>query len=428
MKKLLLLLFTFIGITVLNTESLQAQLSVSKTSSKDAAILNKSRPQEPKAIPVPTFVIKTKNNDFMCTIGGVMNPIMGVDLGGELYKTDAGISFIPGDIPLTKVRGQRNDYYINPLNGALDFQFVGFAGTKNEITAYMKIQTTGTTPMLGFSRVYLTWKGFTMGQKLTMFQDLYACQPPTIDPQGPCGDISNVAYEISYQSKSYSGFRFSIGLDMPTYYTSNGMYRGKDFPSFTDSKVIADANEMIPDIPMWIEYQKSPSNRIRLSGIIRNFQYVDLVKNRQRGLVGWGTMISGNFSFWKPLTFNVQAAYGKGIGSYLQDIAGRPVSYIPKDDEPGKMKASPMMGLVFGFSYNATSKLQFNAIASQSRIWQTATYYKDYKYTQYYCGNVFYNLTPYLQWGLEYIYGKKQAWDPVSNYNHRIQSQLMFTF
>ena len=215
---------------------------------------------------------------------------------------------------------------------------------------------------------------------------------------------------------------------MPTYYTSNGIYRGKDYPVFDNHEVFANANQMIPDIPMWIEYQKSASNRIRISAILRNFQYVDLIANKQRGLLGWGTMLSGNFSFWNPMTFYVQAAYGKGIGSYLQDIAGRPISYIPKDNEPGKMKASPMMGLVFGVSYNATKKLQFNAIASQSRVWETKEYYNDYRYTQYYCGNAFYNITAYLQWGIEYIYGKKQAWDAESNYNHRIQTQLMFTF
>ena len=433
MKKLLLALF-IVGIcSLISSDIIKAQIEASplviiKTTTEDAQTLMRSKPHGPKEIPVPNFVIKTKNNKFMLAIGGFINPIMGADINRDLYETAAGISFIPGDIPLTKEKGKNSDYYINPINGALDLHIVGLAGTKNEITAYFKIVTNGITPWLGYSRAYMTWRGFTFGQKLTMMQDLYACQPPTIDPQGPCGDISTVVYEVSYQSPSYNGFRYSIGLDLPTFYSSTGLYRGKDYPAYQGEEVFRAANPMIPDVPMWIEYQKSAQNRIRLSALLRNFQYVDLVDNKERDLFGWGTMLSGNFSFWKPLTFYCQAAYGKGIGNYLQDIAGRPISYIPRDDRPGKMKAAPMMGLVFGASYNITPKWQINAIASESKIWETGTYYADYKYTLYMCGNIFYNITPYLQWGLEYLWGKHASWDHTHGINNRVQSQLMFTF
>ena len=433
MKKTLLLSVLVLIISCLCNEIAGAQesksgLIVQKPSAKDSAILYKSKPHGPHETPLPKFVIKTKNNSFMFAIGGFVNPIMGYDIKNQLYKTGAGISFIPADIPLTTTKGQKSDFYINPVNGVVDFQIIGLAGTKNQISAFIKLGTNGMTPWVGFSRIHLSWRNFTIGQMLTLMQDPYACQPPTIDPQGPCGDISTVSYEINYTSKSYNGFRFAAALDMPTYYASTGLYRGKDYPQFDDKDVIANANELIPDIPMWIEYQKSPTNRIRLTGIIRNFRYHDLVDDKIRNLVGWGTMLSGNLNFWKPLTFYCQAAYGKGIGNYLQDIAGKPLSYIPKDNEPGKMKASPMMGLVIGASINATPKLQFNAIFSESKIWGTATYYKDYKYTLYACANMFYTISSYLQWGVEYLWGKHVSWDHQSGIDNRIQTQLMFTF
>lgn len=433
MKKLLFLMALITASSWILPEMLRAQesnfpLVIVRTTPEDRAILDRSRPHGPHEVPVPSFVIKTKNNSFMLTIGGTVNPIMGADIGNDLYTTDAGISFITADIPLTTTKGKKSDYYINPINGAITFQIVGLANTKNEISAFVKLGTNGISPMVGYSRIHLTWRGFTMGQKLTLMQDEYACQPPTIDPQGPCGDISTVAYEINYKSKSYNGFRFAAALNMPTYYASTGLYRGKDYPIFDDKDVIANVNEMIPDIPMWIEYQKSPSNRIRLTGLIRNFQYRDLLDNKIRGLMGWGAMLSGNLSFWEPLTFYCQAAYGKGIANYLQDLAGKPLSYIPKDDEPGKMKAAPMMGLVFGASFNPTKKLQFNAIISESKIWETGTYYNDYKYAVYACGNMFYNITPYLQWGIEYLWGKHASWDHKSGIDNRIQTQLEFTF
>lgn len=424
----LALVFSYMSIGRAVAQDSGFPLVVVKTTPEDAEILKKSKPHGPHEIPVANFVIKTKNNAFMMAIGGFVNPIMGYDINNQLYKTCAGISFVPADIPLSTTKGQRADYYINPVNGAIDFQIVGLGGTKNEISAYIKLATNGMSPWIGYSRIHLSWRGFTMGQKLTLMQDPYACQPPTIDPQGPCGDVSTVAYEINYTSKSYNGFRFAVALDMPTYYSSSGVYKGKDYPTFDDKDVIGDANEMIPDIPMWIEYQKSPANRIRLTGLIRNFQYHDLLDNKVRNLVGWGTMVSGNLNFWKPLTLYCQAAYGKGIGNYLQDIAGKPLSFIPKDDQPGKMKAAPMMGLVFGASINPIPKLQFNVIASQSKIWETGSYFNDYKYTLYACGNMFYTITPYLQWGIEYLWGKHASWDHKSGIDNRIQTQLMFTF
>ena len=63
--------------------------------------------------------------------------------------------------------------------------------------------------------------------KLTLFQDGYACQPPTIGPQGPSGCVSAVAYEVGYTSKSYNGFRFAAAIDVPSYYSSNGYYQRK---------------------------------------------------------------------------------------------------------------------------------------------------------------------------------------------------------
>ena len=228
----------------------------------------------------------------------------------------------------------------------------------------------------------------------------------------------------------------SAALDMPTFYSSNGYYRGKDFPEF-DGKQVADygdAEQMIPDIPAWVEYSFSQWNRIRLSGILRNFAYRDLVAGKTRHMAGWGVMLSGNFQPVKPLIFYYQFAYGKGIGNYLQDIAGKPLSFVPDNARPGRMSASPMAGLNFGVSYNPTSKLQFNAMFSQSRIWDVRDYCnaldesQNYRYALYGAVNCFYNITPWLQWGIEYLWGHRETWNIGGAHDSRIQTQIAFNF
>ncbi len=402
------------------------------------SIIAKDAPVGPKEVGVPTFAIRTKDNKFILTIGGYVNPVIGGDFGNNLYKVDgAGIGFVTSKIPVTAVPGHKGDFYINPFQGALSFQATGFGGTDNQVTAYFKIGTDGMSPGLNFLRAYLTWRGFTAGQKLTLMQDVYACQPPTIDPQGPSGCISNVAYELSYTSKSYNGFRFAIGADVPSYYASNGVYRGHDFPKY-DNQMVCNPNaveQVIPDFPMWVEYMKSPSMRVRLSGLLRNFAYKDLVANKTRHDLGWAVMLSGNVQPVKPWTLYLQAVYGQGIGNYLQDVAGLPISFIPDDKNPGKMTATPMMGLNLGSSVNfgKNKAWQWNVMASEARVWNVKDYCvanpdNDYRFGFYFATNLFYNITSYLQWGVEYLYGQHGTWAGPVGHDNRIQTQLMFTF
>lgn len=414
-----------------------SRLEFVRTSPEVAEILEKSRPKEPKAIPMPKFAVKTSDNKFIMTIGGVVNPILGFDIGNNLYKqAGAGPSFVTSAIPVPAVTGKKGDFYINPLNGYVDLQVVGLAGTPNEITGYVKIGTNGINNNIVLQRAYVTYRNFTAGLKLTLLQDDYACQPPTIDPEGPSGEVSAAAYEISYKSPSYNGFRWAIGLDMPTFYSSNGYYRGKDYPVFDGKQVTnyADAENLVPDIPAWVEYSFSDWNRIRISGILRNFAYRDLIADKTRHSVGWGAMLSGNLSPNPKWIFYYQLAYGQGIGDYIQDIAGHPVSFIPSDAHPGKMSASPMMGANVGVSYNPTSKLQFNAMFSEARIWNVGAYSnvldesQNYKYALYGAVNCFYTINPWLQWGIEYLWGHRQTWNIGGANDNRIQTQISFSF
>lgn len=266
-------------------------------------------------------------------------------------------------------------------------------------------------------------------------EDGDACQPPTIDPQGPCGAVATTAYEINYKSPDYNGFRWAIGLDMPSYYASSGYYQGHDFPQYRGEQVasVQNVEQMMPDIPAWIQYGTASGNRIRLSAMLRNFTYRDLLQDKVRHIAGYGVMLSGNLVPCKAVTLYLQAAYGRGFGAYLQDIAGQPLSFVPSDTRPGRMQASPMMGINIGASFNFAKRWQINLVGSESRIWNVSEYctVKDapanYKYALYGAANVFYNITSYLQWGLEYVWGRRVTWDIGGANDSRIQTQIMFT-
>lgn len=401
-------------------------------------VVTKAKEGEKPGFTVPKFAIKSRNNSFVMSIGGSLSTIMGYDIGNNLYET-AGVDFTTSEIPVPAQKGKKGDYFINPFVAALDFTVAAFAGTENQITGYVKIGTNGNNHNIILKKAWVKWRGFLVGMHHSLFTDSQALQPPTIDQEGPCGDVVTTSYQIRWQSPYYNGFSFAASLEMPSYMSSNGVYRGKDFPQYYGDLVSTDAQEFVPNIPMWIEYKASSQNRVRFSAILRDFAYRDLVKDKVRNTLGWGVMLSGVFSFYKPLTFNYQAAYGRGIATYIQDIAGSQISFTPKDNRPGEMEATKMMGLVLGASYQVSPKWQINAVGSYARTWGVSPYAQigdngdiagpnNYHNAWYLAANVFYNITPYLQWGLEYDFGRRTTYALGSADDSRIQTMLQFSF
>lgn len=408
------------------------------------SILEKDRSKNVNDLPVPHFAIHTLNNKFVMTIGAKVNPIIGCDLGNNLYKQpDAGINFIPSQIPVPSTRDHRSDFFINALNADVDLQVVGFGGTDNQITGYIKFSTSGNDKAIELSKAYLSWRGLTAGLKHSLFCD-EAVVPPTIDPQGPNGLLLTTVNEFGYVSPSWSGFRFGVALDMPTYYSSTGHYWGEDYKTYQgriiEGEQVADPTAYsfkAPDVPLFVEWGASPLNRVRLSGIVRPMLYKNLLKGEQKACVGWGLSLSGNAKPCDEVTLYAQALYGKGIGAYIQDLAGMPLSFVPKDSDPGYMTPTPMMGWTFGVTYDINPKWQVNAMASQARLWDVCSYAEhqadphtgvnDYQTAYYAAANVFYNVSSYFQLGLEYVYGKRFTWNHGSDGDSRLQFQVQFT-
>ena len=153
------------------------------TSNEIGKLLDEGRPVEPNSIPRPKFAIRTKNNKFIMSIGGKINPIIGYDLGNDLYNAPGGgVSFTTGNIPVPPQAGRKSAFFINPLNAYLDFTVIGLAGTANQVTGYIKLATNHDSKGILLKRAYVTWRNTTVGMTQTLFQDGLAVQPPTIDP------------------------------------------------------------------------------------------------------------------------------------------------------------------------------------------------------------------------------------------------------
>ncbi|MGL4807039.1 MAG: hypothetical protein ACRC26_11905, partial [Bacteroidales bacterium] len=218
-----------------------------------------------------------------------------------------------------------------------------------------------------------------------------------------------------------------VSIEKPVFRDGGNKYEGKDYPDYDGDQVIGNATQPIPDIPFYLQYKWGKSSHVRLSGLIRNFQYVDKVKDEVRNTTGLGIQFSTALHLADPLTFYGQMIYGKGIGNYINGIQYLPVSYLPDDTEPGRIKTTEMMGWLAGLKCVVSPSVFLNATFGQSKIFDVNERYWDkYKYGLDGRFSVFYHVTPYVLTAVEYLWAKQVQFRHESASVSRIQAMVMF--
>ncbi|MEG1585563.1 MAG: hypothetical protein RR346_01670 [Bacteroidales bacterium] len=401
-----------------------AKLTIAKPTEKERSILLSNRPHLSNIPDVaPSFIIKDTRSKFMITFGGFIKPIFGWDMGNVIDD----ISFIPSKMPVPALPGHKTDYFANPMHSGLDFHIIGLPGSEHQIGGYVNMMYNAPKAGVQVHHVYITYRGFLLGKTSSLFVDEEAI-PHTIDPQGPNGALSGHSNRFSFETNLGKHFRAGISAELPAFDQYGGAYEGPDYPDLDGIQYYEDASQPIPDIPAFIEYQGKGSNRVRISGIIRNFFYRDQLRRQTRSVTGWGVQLSGNLSPAKPLIFYYEAAYGEGIGHYIQDLCDLPLSYLPQDNRPGKMRATPMMGWLAGFNYHFPCKLVLGYTYSEARIWDSSLYFPEYKYGQYMAANLVYPIRSYFTCGIEWLWGRKKEYSGTSAHINRIQTAVKFSF
>ncbi len=347
---------------------------------------------------------------------------IGNSLGGSMY-------FSPSSIPVPAVKGAKGEMFLNPLHSALDLQVVALPGKKNEITGYVGISFDGgknNGQLLKLSSIYIRYREFLIGYNYSLFTDVQSL-PKTISSCGVNGNDWSKGYQISYNSPSYSGFKWGASLEIPSFNEYSGEYDGSDYPVLDGTQFYANATQSIPDIPFYIEYKWKNTSHIRLSGLVRNFKYIDKVSDEVDIVTGVGMQASGAIKIIKPITILGQFIYGKGIGHYMSGISYLPYSYLPSNSRPGKLDATKMMGWLIGLKGYCSEKIFINLTYGQTRIYDSALYNKDFRYGEDLRASIFWNIKPYIQTGIEYLYGKRHTNMGTKGTDNRIQTMIMFS-
>ncbi len=370
-------------------------------------------PKSPKDNGLPRFAVVGKDRQFYLGIGGQFLGegvyTWGDDMSSPLLFTPSSLTpSTPGNGGNTQFAWQTSSIYLN---------FVAMPGTDNQLGLFFKANFMGNNSSFGCYHFYAKYRGLTAGYTNSLFTD-GAAEPMTIDFEGPNGYPFINLFTAYWQQKFTDNFSGAIGIDAPT-------------ASMSYRSTTAQVNQRIPAVPLYLQYAWNDGNaHLRLSGLVRPMQYRDMVTASNKTEVGGGVQLSGMTKIVGGLSVNFNGAYGRGIGTYLQDDNGLGLDAVATTDN-GKMASVKSMGLTGGLSYAFSPKVSTNIAYSHLTNWlpdnaQVAD--NQYRFGDYVAANIIWNINKFVSAGVEYDYGHKKDFNGDSLHANRLQCQFAVTF
>lgn len=373
---------------------------------------------EPSA---PRFLFLDRQGKVAFGIGGYVKGTLQYDFDGAI---DDGASFITYDIPVPANPAMRNQFFGNANHSTIFLQLVG----RSEKFGYyqMYVQTNfsgnGTTGYgLKLKQAYLKVGYVTAGLANSTFVD-GAAGTPTIDDQGPAGELGVKNIQLRYAPRFSDHLSGAIAVEMPeASYTIKAPAEGQ-------TADVEKINQRMPDIPVYLQYEWGGASHVRLSGLLRNLSYRDLLTQRNHFKTGWAVQLSGKIMPTRDFTFFYQGAYGRGYGAYINDLSDQGFDMI-QSVTPGRMTTPRTTNFELGMRYNILPNLFVSGAYSQVRMFGQAHLGPDtYRYGQYISASMFYDIVPDLRIGLEYLHGDRADVNREHNQANRIIGMLQYSF
>ena len=265
---------------------------------------------------------------------------------------------------------------------------------------------------------YAQFLGFTIGYSYGSFMDLSAL-PPTIDFAGPNGSTFYRTTQLSYMYDKLKNWKFGAAIEMPS------------VDGTTNSNVSVNTQRM-PDFAASAQFNWNSNSHIKLGAIVRSMTYSSNIYDKAYSTTGFGLQASTTFNITKKLQAYGQFNYGKGIGSYLNDLSNLNVDIVPDPDDEGKMQVLPMMGWYAGLQYNICPKFFVSGTYSLSRLYSENGYScenpESYRKGQYLVANAFWNVSSNLQVGVEYLRGWRSNYDSSTSHANLLNILLQYSF
>ena len=390
-------------------------VTIDKAGNEIIRIMNASqspRFHEPKA---PRFLLTDRKGKFALGIGGYVKLAAEYDFGGISDNIDFYPALIPG-------RGQsyvRNQFQMDATTSTIFLKLVGHTDLLGDFVVYTVGNFRGGSgKIFELRNAYVSARGFTAGYDYGSFMDL-GNVPATIDFAGPNGMSIYHATQIRYEHALAKGLKAGIGVEMPV------------VDGITNDNLSIGSQRM-PNFPAYLQYGWNSKSHLRAAAIVRSMTYDNLVANKAESETGWGVLLSTTFNLCSKVQVYGQGVYGKGISQYMNDLSNLNVDIVPDPAKAGRMQVLPMMGWYAGLQYNITPKVFVSSTYSQSRLYSDndypATPSEQYRYGQYLVANLFWNITPDLQVGAEYLRGWRTDFNDQTRHANRMNLAVQYSF
>lgn len=361
----------------------------------------------------PYFLFMSKDAQLAMGIGGAVRMRAYYDWGGAVPSP----GFAPYLIPMQPDPANRKQFATTPAGTCLFFRVIGRNKTLGDYQLYIEANFNGYQARdFHLKKAYAIINDFTVGYASSTFSDP-AAVPPTVDAQGPNNKVGTTSVLVRYMPVVKDKWYFALSAETPS---DNIGVDG------TNTKQVTN---WMPDWAAFAQYEWARGQHVRLSGVVRTLSYRNLLAEKNHNVVGWGAMISSVAHPHSQITTYLSATYGKGFESTGGDLQIGNYDLVSNPDDPGNMYAPKAFGWNLGVQYNFRPNLFATVQMSQTRFLPSHAISPDeYKYGLYWVANVFWNMTPRMQLGAEFDFGKRQNFSGEHRYARRAGLMCQFSF
>lgn len=361
----------------------------------------------------PYFLFMSKDAQLAMGVGGCVRMRAWYDWGGAMPSN----GFAPYLIPMTPDPTNMKKFGTTPSGSSLFFRVIGRNKKLGDYQLYIEANFNGYNARdFHLKKAYATLNDWTIGYAATTFSDP-AAVPPTVDASGANNKLSSTSVLVRWMHTFKKRWTVAASLETPS--SSPAVETG----------VTEKVSDWLPDAAAFLQYAWGRSEHVRLAGIVRTLSYRDLLKNKNFNKIGWGLLLSAVGHPADMITLYGNVCGGQGYESLCGDLQIGNYDLVADPDNKGMLYAPYAIGWNFGFQYNFLPNLFASVTFSESRyLPRSGAAPTEYKWGNYLAANVFWNITPRIQTGLEFDTGVRKNINGDHRRAQRFGAMAQFSF
>lgn len=360
----------------------------------------------------PYFLFMSKDAQLAMGVGGCVRMRAWYDWGGAIPAN----GFAPYLIPMEPDPTNMRKFGATPSGSSLFFRVIGRNKRLGDYQLYIEANFNGYGGKdFHLKKAYAMINDWTIGYAPTTFSDPSAL-PPTVDASGPNNKLSSTSVLVRYLHPIGRNWSVAASVETPA-------------SAMTPSDSTKKVSDWLPDVAAFVQYAWGRSEHVRLAGILRTLAYRDLIAKKNINKIGWGLLLSAVGHPIPELTVYGNVCGGQGFESLCADLQIGNYDLVPVPGMEGRLYAPWAVGWNIGLQYNILPNLFASITFSESRyLPKKGTSGSEYKWGNFLAANVFWNLSPRIQCGLEFDTGERKNIDGRHRRAQRVGAMAQFSF